>query len=221
MLKAIVFDMDGVLTDSEPFYREAINRILAEHGYSLSEDDYKAVLGHGIPETWEWMLAHFDLPYTLDEVMLEYDQVVERVLRERVKPTPGLQDLLASLKKRGLKMAVASASYSNWVDAVLVKLGVKQYFSVVLSANMVRNGKPHPEIYLTAAEKLGVPPRDCLAVEDSPTGIKAAKAAGMRVVALVTPYTQDMDTSQADARIESLTQLIEHLGRNCLRPLSF
>ncbi len=214
MLKAIVFDMDGVLTDSEPFYREAINRILAEHGYSLSEDDYKAVLGHGIPETWEWMLAHFDLPYTLDEVMLEYDQVVERVLRERVKPTPGLQDLLASLKKRGLKMAVASASYSNWVDAVLVKLGVKQYFSVVLSANMVRNGKPHPEIYLTAAEKLGVPPRDCLAVEDSPTGIKAAKAAGMRVVALVTPYTQDMDTSQADARIESLTQLIEHLGRN-------
>ena len=198
--------MDGVLTDSEPLYHLSINQVLANHGLALSEEANKETLGTTVDYTWNWLMRHFGLEGDLSQWIAEYDEVVLKNLKEKVVPSPGVYELLDGLKARGLRLALASSSQGNWVEAVLSTLGVQDRFDVVISGEMVTKGKPDPEIFLLTARRLALPPQRCLVIEDSPHGIKAGKRAGMRVIVVLTPYTQDLDLSEADHVLGSLQQ---------------
>ena len=203
-LKAVIFDMDGVLSDSEPIYHLSINQVLARHGYEVTEDINKEILGTTVEYSWNWLRSHFKLKGDMKDWIGEYDAIVVKNLREKVVPAPGVYELLKEIKSTSFQLGLASSSQGNWVEAVLSTLGIKDNFDVIVSGEMVKQGKPHPEIFLQVAEKLKIDPRHCLVIEDSPHGIKAAKIAQMRVVAVLTPYTKDLDLSEADYMIESL-----------------
>ncbi len=205
-LEAVIFDMDGVLADSEPLYHLSLNQVLGNHGHVLTEEANKEILGTTVEYTWEWLKRHFGLEGDLGNWIAEYEGVVVKNLKEKVGPSPGVYELLDSLKARGLRLALASSSQGNWVEAVLSSLALQGRFEAVVSGDMVTRGKPDPEIFLLAARKLAVEPQHCLVIEDSPHGIKAGKRAGMRVVAILTPYTRDLDLSEADQVLESLQQ---------------
>ena len=204
-IKAVIFDMDGVLADSEPLYHLSMNQVLQAHGHSLTDEDNRIILGTTVKHTWQWLKDHFGLDGELEDWIGVYDRIILKNLKENVEPSPGLYDLLDSLKTRGLPIGLASSSQANWVDSVLTTLDVKDRFSVVVSGDMVTNGKPAPEIFLKAAGELGAEPSRCLVFEDSPHGIQAGKSAGMMVVAVLTDLTRDLDLSLADRRIESLS----------------
>ena len=195
--------MDGVLADSEPLYHLSLNQVLQAHGHSLTDEDNRIILGTTVDFTWQTLKDRFRLDGEIEDWIGVYDEVLLKNLKENVEPSPGLYDLLDTLDARGLAFGLASSSQANWVEVILTILGVKERFKVVMSGDMVTNGKPAPEIYLTAAGKLSVDPSRCLVFEDSPHGIQAGKAAGMTVVAVLTDLTRDLDLSLADRRIES------------------
>ena len=197
--------MDGVLADSEPLYHLSLNQVLQAHGHSLTDEDNRIILGTTVDFTWQTLKERFRLDGEIEDWIGVYDEVLLKNLKENIEPSPGLYALLDSLDARGLPFGLASSSQANWVDVILTILRVKERFRVVMSGDMVTNGKPAPEIYLTAAGKLGVEPARCLVFEDSPHGIQAGKAAGMTVVAVLTDMTRDMDVSLADHHIESLS----------------
>lgn len=203
-IEAVIFDMDGVLTDSEPLYHLSLDQVLQAHGHSLTDEDNRVILGTTVEFTWQTLKDRFQLDGDLQDWIGVYDEVLLKNLRENIEPSPGLYDLLDNLDAQGLPFGLASSSQANWVDVILTILGIKQRFRVVMSGDMVTNGKPAPDIYLTAASKLGVEPSRSLVFEDSPHGIQAGKAAGMTVVAVLTDMTRDMDLSSADYHIESL-----------------
>lgn len=203
-IEAVIFDMDGVLADSEPLYHLSLDQVLNAHGHTLTEEDNRIILGTTVEFTWKTLKERFNLDGDLQDWIGVYDEVLLKNLKANIEPSPGLYDLLDSLQARGLPFGLASSSQGNWVDVILTILGVKERFRVVMSGDMVTNGKPAPEIYLTAAGKLGVEPSKCLVFEDSPHGIQAGKAAGMTVVAVLTDMTRGMDLSHADHHIESL-----------------
>ena len=197
--------MDGVLADSEPLYHLSLNQVLQAHGHSLTDEDNRIILGTTVDFTWQTLKDRFRLDGEIEDWIGVYDEVLLKNLKENVEPSPGLYDLLDTLDARGLAFGLASSSQANWVEVILTILGVKERFKVVMSGDMVTNGKPAPEIYLTAAGKLSVEPSRCLVFEDSPHGIQAGKAAGMTVVAVLTDLTRDLDLSLADRKIESLS----------------
>ena len=196
--------MDGVLADSEPLYHLSLNQVLQAHGHSLTDEDNRIILGTTVDFTWQTLKDRFRLDGEIEDWIGVYDEVLLKNLKESVEPSPGLYDLLDTLDARGLAFGLASSSQANWVEVILTILGVKERFRVVMSGDMVTDGKPAPEIYLTTASKLGVEPSRCLVFEDSPHGIQAGKAAGMTVVAVLTEMTRDLDVSLADHHIESL-----------------
>ena len=205
--RAVVFDLDGVLWDGEPLYHEAFNVVLAPYGHSISDDDYLNIIGHSVESAWQWVLERFDLDGSPGRFYRAYDEAVLRLLQRPVDPLPGVRDLLSELRKRGLPVGLASASLRQWVDATLRSLKLEDAFDAVVSASEVERAKPAPDLYLTAAKRLGVRPAACLAVEDTATGIAAAKAAGMFAVQVRAASTALPPLAEADLVIDDFSQL--------------
>lgn len=204
-LRAVVFDLDGVLVDSEPLFHEAINRVLSQEGVApLSVEEYGRLLGTTVEETWRTIQGWRRLPQKLAYYLERYDPAVREVLQEQMVPQPGVLRLLNDLKKRGVPRAVASSSLRSWVDLKLGVLGIAEEFDAIVGGDEVARGKPAPDIYLEAARRLGVPPTSCLAIEDSPPGIASAVAAGMFTVAVRTASTAGMNLQQATIVLNSL-----------------
>ena len=205
--RAVVFDLDGVLWDGEPLYHEAFNVVLAPYGHSISDDDYGNIIGHSVESAWQWVRERFDLDESPGRFYRAYDEAVLRLLQRPADPLPGVRDLLAELRKRGLPLGLASASLRQWVDATLRSLKLEDAFDAVVSASEVERAKPAPDLYLTAAKRLGVRPAACLAVEDTATGIAAAKAAGMFAVQVRAASTALPPLAEADLVIDDFSQL--------------
>ena len=210
---AVVFDMDGVIADSEPVYYDAINVVLAPIGKRMTPELQRAVMGHGVAETWDVLQRELGLDGPLDALVQAYDRELCRQLALVDETLPGVRELIAALRERRLPVALASSSWPGWIDALLVGTRLAGAFDALISAKEVAHGKPAPDIYLLAAERLGVAPERCVAIEDTPTGIAAAKAAGMLAVQvraastafpplpaadLVLPTLRDFDLSLFD-----------------------
>ena len=204
--RAILFDMDGVLVDSEPLFLAAINRLLVQEGVEpVSEkENEEYLIGTTINETWRLLKLNRPLPLPTVEYIQRYDEIVRQVMMEELEPQPGVRELIRVCEERGLPKAVASSSLHMWVDLKLNAIGLTGAFDAVLGGDDVSRGKPEPEIYITAAERLGVPPTECIAIEDSPIGIAAAVASGAYTIAVRTEYTRNLDVSQAHTVLESL-----------------
>ena len=179
---AVVFDMDGVIADSEPVYYDAINVVLAPIGKRMTPELQRAVMGHGVAETWDVLQRELGLDGPLDALVQAYDRELCRQLALVDETLPGVRELIAALRERRLPVALASSSWPGWIDALLAGTRLAGAFDALISAKEVAHGKPAPDIYLLAAERLGVAPERCVAIEDTPTGIAAAKAAGMLAV---------------------------------------
>ncbi len=205
--RAVIFDLDGVLWDGEPLYHEAFNVTLKPYGHSLNKDDYVRIIGHSVEASWNWVCKRFNLSESPSQFFPAYDKAVLTLLRKPAEPMPGALPLIAELRNRGVPVAVASASLRQWVDATLRGLGLHDAFDTTVSASDVSNGKPAPDLFLVAAQRLGVAPQDCLAVEDTLAGVRSAKAAGMFTIQLRAASTTLPPLDEADLVLDSLADL--------------
>ena len=187
---AVIFDMDGVLIDSEPFHEQALVALLDAEGHNLSKEEYAALIGTNMTSTWDFLFERFALTGERSAYIARYEQsLVDHLTAHDVEAEPGAAELIARLRDDGRRLAVASSSPDAVVRATLTALGLAGAFELHVAGDQVARGKPDPEIYLTAAARLGVPPARCLAIEDSLHGIESARRAGMAVVAVRTRYT--------------------------------
>jgi HAD superfamily hydrolase (TIGR01509 family) len=201
---AIIFDMDSVLLDSEPLHLQALNQVLAPLGYWATAAQNQQFYGLTNEGCWRILVQRYGLLGRLDDYLARYDEAVLRLLERPLTPTPEVTELLARLRRHGMRLALASSSRRSWVDATLRALSLRQAFEVVLSGDDVRCGKPAPDLFLLAARRLGVPAERCVVIEDSPNGVRAGRRAGMTVVAVRRPETADLAFDDADCVVDSL-----------------
>ena len=204
-LQAVIFDMDGVLADSEPLYLAGINQVLEAYGVELTPAENEETIGTTVEVTWGKVIERFSLPpEAYEECVRRYDHAMETLLREPQEPLPGVRPLLAELRRRGTPYALASSAWPNWIASLLAATSLEDSFDVIVSRTMVEHGKPAPDIFLYSAERLGVAPERCIVLEDTPTGIAAAKAAGMYAVQMRAASTAFPPLPEADLVLESL-----------------
>jgi HAD superfamily hydrolase (TIGR01509 family) len=181
---ALIFDFDGLILDTETAEFEVIDAIYREHGHQLRRERWVLNLGtHGQTDLYADLAALVGRPLDLAE--LHARQLAQFLARcDALDLRPGLIDLLEAARARGLALAVASSSGSGWVEPWLDRHGIRHYFGCVRTSEHVRHVKPAPDLFLSAADALGVDPAHCVVFEDSPNGMRAAAAAGMRCVAV-------------------------------------
>jgi len=197
--------MDGVLVDGEPLHFEAVNLLLGEEGKSISLERYKPYMG--TKSGWSDMMRDLGLSRDRSYYSERYNALILGQYRERSEPTPGAVVLVNGLRRAGIPVAVASSSVRPWVEACLGRMGLLNAFDVLVSGSDVENGKPDPAIYLATARRLGVDPRECLAIEDAPAGIESARRAGMDCWAVRTEYTRGLVLPGPQREVESLTEI--------------
>ena len=204
---AVIFDLDGVLVDSEPRYAIALNRVVVKEGAEpLTEDESRSLIGTTVEDTWNAIKEMRSLTKPFEYYLGIYSQTLIEIFREGLELQPGAMDVVRAVRDRGLPLGLATSSRRAWVDVQLEVVGVNNMFDAVVTGDEVQNGKPSPEIYLSAAHLLSVPPAECLAIEDSPSGVAAAAGAGMYTVAVRTESTAGLDISSADVVLDSLEE---------------
>lgn len=181
---AILFDMDGLMVDTEPLARQAWARTVAPHGHDISDDLYGRMLGRRTTESAQLVLDALPLPVTRDELITRKTDQYLAMIEDGVPVMPGLWQLLARIEAQALPWGVATSTPRAVAEIVLGKLGVVGRYGALACGDEVAHGKPAPDIFLLAAARLDVAPVACLALEDSAAGCAAAVAAGMRVAAV-------------------------------------
>lgn len=205
MIKAIIFDMDGVLIDSEPFIREAAIRMFAEKGVRVHPDDFLPFTGAGENRFIGGVAEKYGVALDIERDKARTYEFYGQLVRGKLKPLPGVHEFIAKARARGLKLAVASAADRVKVDINLDEIGLSEDdFDAVITGSDVTRKKPDPEIFLVAAQKMGVDSADCLVCEDAPNGIEAARAAGMRCLGITTTFSPE--ELQADWHAPNLAE---------------
>jgi beta-phosphoglucomutase len=209
MIEAIIFDMDGTLVDTEPFNTEIERRQFRLNKVVISEENHQKYLGIASDAMWKEIAEQHKLRIPVEELIEQNHLESIRYFTEieKIPVMPGLVDLLEKLQEKNYPMAVASSSTPEIIDLILNKTNIKKYFQVIVSAEQAGKSKPEPDVFLLAAEKLGIQPANCLVVEDSENGIKAAQAAGMICVAYQSADADPQKHKEADAVIRNFMQL--------------
>lgn len=207
MLRAIVFDFDGVILETEEPEYIAWRDAWADHGVTLALEEWVHCIGTvDAFDPMAELIARASGP--VDPVAVQrHRRAAHQALVEAMPVSPGVRAVLAQCAELGLSVAVASSSSRSWVAGHLGRIGLLGSFPVLSCYDGTCPAKPAPDLYLRAVAHLGVIPSDALAIEDSPNGIRAAKAAGLRCAAVPGPLTRRLDLSQADLRLDSLDDL--------------
>jgi len=202
-VKAVIFDMDGVLVDTEPFHVQNEKIMFKKLGLDISEEEHAGYMGTATDVMWKKIISKRNLTYNVSEM-------TELTIREglplfysleKIDPMPGLIHLLEKLKVKEIPMAVASSSDPETMKVILEKSGLREFFYYAVSSSEVGKSKPEPDVFLYAAKLLGVLPEHCVVFEDSKNGIKAAKAAGMYCIAYSGANSGEQDRNLADMQI--------------------
>lgn len=209
---AVIYDMDGVLTDSEPIWKIAMEEVFASVGCRLTRQDFQKTVGLRIDEVVDyWYEVAPWTAYGPREVERKIIQRMTELLHERAQPLPGVVESLKFFKKCGKKIGLATSSYEVLIETILNTLGIRPYFDAVHSAEHEAWGKPHPAVYLTAAQQLQVSPQRCLVIEDSLNGIISAKAARMTVICVPEKsHNPEPKLLLADMEFDSLSDVVTH-----------
>lgn len=207
--RAAIFDLDGVLADSEPWWNKIDAALLAEYGVTYCGEHHRDVLGVSYRLAIEFYKKAFGLTASTEEMMRRRGEIATDFFAHRIGLFPSVHRVLEELRQMYLRLALATSSVSASARPFLDRHLLTPFFEVIITGDEVEHGKPHPEIYLRAAEKLGVPADDCLVIEDSLSGIAAAKAAKMRVAAI--PDRRFVDPREyereADYLLDSLKEI--------------
>lgn len=191
MMKAVIFDMDGVIVDTEPGYFYALNEYLARFGVSVSREFNEQLIGISYSRIWQLVVREYGLRGIPMEEFLQGMETSRkaRIAREGYRPVPGTIRLMGELQEAGILMAIASSSPAAEIEEVMDSIGIRRYIRTFVSAgDECERGKPDPEVFLKAAERLGVSHGDCLVIEDGQPGITGAKTAGMYALGYRDPF---------------------------------
>src|SRR5205085_11509619 len=184
-IHAVIFDLDGVLADSEPWWNKIDAQLLREYGEKNYHGEYhREVLGVNYRLAVEFYKKKFGISAPTEELMKRRGKIATEYFANRVGLFPSTKDVLNELRDMKLRLAMATSSVSSSARPFLDRHQLTQCFDVIITGDEIERGKPEPDIYLRTAEKLGIPPNECLVIEDSLSGIAAAKAANMRVAAI-------------------------------------
>jgi beta-phosphoglucomutase len=204
MLKAVLFDMDGVLVDTEELTFLAAQQMFEEHGIAVTREDFRPYIGTGENSYIGNVARQYGFPVDIQRDKKRMYDLFGVLAKGRLKALPGVQDFIKACRSKGLKLAVATSADHVKMMINLRETGLDQEtFDVLVNGQEVRNKKPHPEIYLTTASKLGISPDECLVAEDAVNGIEAAKAAGMKCLAITNSFS-GKELSKADWICDSL-----------------
>jgi len=206
LIQAVIFDMDGVIIDSEPFQSLAFKEVLAEYGLGPFEEAIVQTPGVTTERNWEVLRERYGIPDAVESLSARSRAAYVRIISDRIQARPGALELISSLKEAGYKLALASSSIAS-VKVVVESLRLGSQFDVILRGSDVSRHKPNPEIFLLAAQRLAVEPCACLVIEDSAAGVQAAKRAGMKCIATPTASTLNQDISAADLVLSCLTHI--------------
>ena len=202
--RAVIFDMDGVLVDGEPLHFAAARDVLAGFGAELTWETYTHWIGETFDTIWPDIQRRFALPVDRGEYERAFGPRVQEQYERHAVAMPGAHDLLGRLRAAGVPLGLATSTKRPRVDIALARLDLARFLTVTVSGDEVSRGKPDPEIYLTAAARLDVPPERCLVLEDSPAGVASARAAGMRAIGVRINGGSGRPLDGADRIIESL-----------------
>ncbi len=211
--KAVIFDMDGVLIDSEPLWKVAMEEVFISIGCPLTRKDFQKTVGLRLDEVIEYWFEHTGWENASPKEV--EDRIVYRMidlLKEYGVPLIGVVATLQYLKAKGIKIGLATSSYEVLIDTVLDTLSIREYFDFTHSAEREAFGKPHPAVYLTVAEKFKIHPKNCLVIEDSLNGIISGKAARMKVVCIPEKsHSLEPKLMLADYQFEDMTLFLSHI----------
>jgi beta-phosphoglucomutase family hydrolase len=191
MAKGVVFDMDGTLVDNMHFHRQAWFDFLAGYDIHITEAEFQeknvGIITEIVPKFFTRTLSREEI-ISLGK---EKEAVYRNLYRDHIKPLSGLENFLKALQEVKISIALATAADKGNIDFTLDALGIREYFTVITGSEEVSHGKPHPDVYLKSAAKLQLTPGQCIAFEDTPSGIRSASAAGMEVIGLATTHTRE------------------------------
>ena len=215
--QAVIFDLDGVLADSEPWWNQIDANLLAEYGVTYGGEYHRNVLGVSYRLAVEFYKNAFHLSAPVEELMRRRGQIATEFFANRVGLFPSAKTTLEELRQMKLRLALATSSVSASARPFLERTGIRSSFEVIVTGDEIRRGKPYPDIYLCTAEKLGVSTDACLVIEDALSGVAAAKAANMRVAAIpdtrfVDPREYEKETDYVLGSLSEIPTLISGVG---------
>lgn len=204
----VIFDMDGVIIDSEPLHFKVIMAIHKELGLKNMEDRHGSFVGGSIKNMWQTIKADYGLSQSVEALIdQQTNSYLEYVKNKPIQPIPGVIDLLEELKGAGYPLVLASSSKMQLIELVAEKLNLDRYFTSYISGDELPRSKPDPAIYLNAVETLGLKANQCLAIEDSSNGVKSAKAAEIFCIAFRNDHFGKQDLSQADWEVSKMSEI--------------
>ena len=210
-MDAVLFDMDGVLVNSEDYWNEFEDEFVFSEAVSGDSPPHDEITGMNFREIYDHLDAEYGTTLDKDEFVGRYEERAKTVYGEDVELLDGARELLDDLRDRGVKVAIVSSAPQSWIARVLDRFDLGEFAKVVSAEDIDAPGKPEPHVYEHAAAELGVDPEDCAVVEDSQNGAKAAVRAGAYCVAYRSDHNADTDLSVADAVVESPEELRREL----------
>jgi beta-phosphoglucomutase len=209
MIRGVLFDMDGVLSDSEEFICKAAIIMFKELGTKVTKEDFDPFVGTGENRYIGGVAEKYDLQINIDEVKARTYEIYLDIIKGNLSPLPGACEFINSCRERGFKLALATSTDKIKMEANLVEIGIPvTSFDATINGLEVEMKKPFPEIYIKAAERIGLKPEECLVVEDAVSGIKAAKSAGCKCLALTNSFERSL-LHEADWICDSLSDVPE------------
>ncbi|MCC5928305.1 MAG: HAD family phosphatase [Cyclobacteriaceae bacterium] len=210
-IDTIIFDMDGVIIDSEPIHMKIESQMFDELNIRISKEMHQSFVGASAKNTFQRLIREFNLNTTPEELLHENESRYLTYLdnHPEIQPIPGVMTLIEDFSKAGFTLLLASSASIEIIDKVLDMFQLRKYFSIAISGARLAHSKPHPEVFYITADKAGKKPAQCLVIEDSSNGVKAAKAAGMYCVAYYNPNSGNQDLSLADKVIRSFDEIYE------------
>ena len=211
-IDAVIFDMDGLLVDSEGLSTEAWRAVLSSHQVTMQQRDIDEMFGLRIDEDSALLIARYHLAVTVDELVQDKNQRMLAMVRTHLAPMPGALEIVAWLVAQQVPYALATSGLGDYAAACLAAVGLGEHFPIRVSGEQVPRGKPAPDIFLEAARRLAIAPARCLVLEDAPHGVAAAVAAQMPVIAVPNSFTTSLPFPPVTARATSLQEVLTWLA---------
>jgi len=214
MIKAVIFDMDGVIIDSEPLHFESDRMTMKFYEKEITDEELNNYVGVSNPVMWGELRDKYKLMASVEELLEKQFCYKKHLIgNKKLEPIMGIRKLLEDLRSSGIRIGLASSSSREFIELILSNLEVEEYFDVIISGEDVQKSKPAPDIFLKAAAGLNIEPINCLVIEDSSHGVKAARLANMKCIGFSNPNSGNQNLSLADTIVCSIEEINDIIGK--------